>query len=348
MEFFMERIRVGFIGAGGIARERHLPNLKLIEGVEVVAVANRSVESGERIAKEFGISEVMGDWRELVGRRDLDAVFIGTWPYMHREMSVAALESGKHVFCQARMAMNLAEAEEMVGVARRHKGLVNMVCPPPQRMPFEPWVREMISSGALGELTAVRLVSVSGGNRDLSKVHWREKVEFSGNQILAMGIFAETLNAWVGEYAELSANLATPISEKSEGGKVVRIGVPQVVGISGRLKNGAVCTELHSGVAADGSTGGSELVIWGMKGTIRYRFGEVIEWAKAGEELKAVSVPEEKKRGWRVELDFVEAVRSAMRGGTWKVSPDFEEGLAYMRKVEAVHVSAREGRGVRV
>jgi predicted dehydrogenase len=344
----MNTLKLGFIGAGGIARSNHLPNLAKIEGVRVQVVANRSRASGEAVAKEFGIPEVMDDWRALVARGDLDAVFIGTWPYMHKEMSIAGLEAGKHVFCQARMAMNLEEAKAMVAAAKAHPKLVNMICPPPQRMPFEPYVKKLLASEEMGTITAVELRAVNGGNRDASKVHWREQVEFSGNQILAMGIFAETLNAWVGPYEELSARVSTPIATKRDGGKEVAVRVPQVVTISGRLANGGLATEVHTGLAADKTTPGSELIIWGMNGTLRYRFGDVIEFAKAGEALAEVNVPEELKRGWRVEEDFVEAVRAAKSGKPWKVSPDFEEGLAYMRKVEAVHASARGGAGVKL
>jgi predicted dehydrogenase len=213
-------------------------------------------------------------------------------------------------------------------------------------MPFEPYVKQLLASGEMGAITAVELRSVGNGNRDATKVSWRERVELSGEQILAMGIFAETLNAWVGPYEELSARLSTPIGTKRDGGKEVSIGIPQVVAIAGKLANGAVATEYHTGVAADKTTLGSELVIHGMKGTLRYRFADVIEFAKAGEELKAVEVPENLRRGWKVEEDFVEAVRAAKAGGTWKVSPDFEEGLLYMRKVAAVHASARAGKAV--
>jgi predicted dehydrogenase len=344
----MSTLKIGFIGAGGIARSNHLPNLAKIPDVKVMAVANRTRASGEAVAKEFGIPEVMEDWRVLIARPDLDAIFIGTWPYMHKEMSIAGLEAGKHVFCQARMAMNLDEAKAMVAAAKAHPKLVNMICPPPQRMPFEPYVKQLLASQEMGRITAVELRSANGGNRDASKVHWREQMEFSGKQILAMGIFAETLNAWVGPYEELSARMSTPIATKRDGGKEVAIKIPQVVTIQGRLANGGLATEVHTGLAADKTTPGSELIIWGMNGTLRYRFGDVIEFAKAGEALAAVNVPAELKRGWKVEEDFVEAVRAAKAGQSWKVSPDFEEGLLYMRKVEAVHVSARAGAGVKL
>ena len=108
-------IRVGFVGAGANTRKHHLPKLKAQPGVELVAVANRSKESGDRVAREFGIGRVHDDWQEIVEASDIDAVCIGTWPYMHSVMSIAALERGKHVLCEARMAMN---AQEACGIKR--------------------------------------------------------------------------------------------------------------------------------------------------------------------------------------------------------------------------------------
>ncbi|HXG25044.1 MAG TPA: Gfo/Idh/MocA family oxidoreductase, partial [Chthonomonadales bacterium] len=100
----MGTLRIGIIGAGGIVKTRHLPGLTKLPDVRILAVCNRTKESGEAVALAWNIPEVMTDWRALIARDDLDAVLIGTWPYMHAEMSIAALQAGKHVFCQARMA----------------------------------------------------------------------------------------------------------------------------------------------------------------------------------------------------------------------------------------------------
>src|SRR5437773_6761861 len=89
-------IRVGFVGAGNNTRRRHIPGFQKQPGVELVAVANRTKESGERVAREFGLARVYEDWRDLVRARDVDAVCIGTWPYMHCEITVAALRSEEH------------------------------------------------------------------------------------------------------------------------------------------------------------------------------------------------------------------------------------------------------------
>ena len=341
-----DNVRVGFIGAGAICRAAHLPGLAKIEDAEVVVVSNRSRESSQAVAAEFGIPEIEETWQALLARDDIDAVFIGTWPYLHKELSIATLEAGKHCFCQARMCMNLDEAKGMLRAAEEHAELVNMISPAPANL--EHYLRNVVQSGQLGKITSVELLVIGGGNLDRENVHWRERVELSGNQIMAMGIYAEMLNGMVGPYEQLSANLSTPIAKKrDESGQRVEIGVPQVVTISGRLESGALAIEHHTGVNVDQSSNGSSLIIRGLEGTARYDLGDLLEIGAAGEPLARVDVSAELKTEWRAEEDFIGAVRLARAGkspGDRPVRPDFREGVLYMRKVEAVHLSATSGR----
>ena len=102
-----DTLRIGFVGAGGIVRDRHVPGLRKAPGVEFYGVVNRSRESSQRAAEEFGIERTYDDWQELVADPKVDIVWIGAHPYMHRVVTEAALEAGKHVFTQARMAHQL-------------------------------------------------------------------------------------------------------------------------------------------------------------------------------------------------------------------------------------------------
>ena len=111
-------IRVGLIGAGRNTRERHIPGFQKIHGLELAAVANRSRESGRVVADQFNIPTVYDNWQELLEDESLNAVCIGTWPYMHRTLTVAALEKGKHVLCEARMAASAQEARDMLNASR--------------------------------------------------------------------------------------------------------------------------------------------------------------------------------------------------------------------------------------
>ena len=123
------KLRIGFVGAGTNTRERHIPGFRTLPGVELAAVVNRSRTSSERVAREQCIPRVADDWRELVAASDLDAICIGTWPYLHAEVSIATLTAGKHVLTEARMAMNTAESEAMLTALRaaqvHHPGLAD-------------------------------------------------------------------------------------------------------------------------------------------------------------------------------------------------------------------------------
>ena len=84
-----EEIRVGLIGAGGNVRNRHIPGFQKVEGLEIIGVANRSLESSRSVADQFNIPRVYDDWQELLEDDDINAVCIGTWPYMHRTLTLA-------------------------------------------------------------------------------------------------------------------------------------------------------------------------------------------------------------------------------------------------------------------
>ena len=109
-----ESVRIGLIGAGKNTRDRHIPGFQSVQGVEIAAVANRSTQSGRQVADQFNIPQVYGNWQELLEDDSLDAVCIGTWPYMHRTLTLAALEKGKHVLTEARMANTAQEARHVI------------------------------------------------------------------------------------------------------------------------------------------------------------------------------------------------------------------------------------------
>ena len=140
-------IRIGIIGAGDIFRHRHFPGLAKIADAEVVAICNRSEESGRAIAGEFGLSpDIMTDPHALMARDDIDAVMIGTWPYKHCPFVLESLDRGKHTFVQARMAMNLREAKAMYAKAEE-TGLATQICPSPFGLKGHNVMRRLIDDG---------------------------------------------------------------------------------------------------------------------------------------------------------------------------------------------------------
>src|SRR5262245_3258553 len=124
-------LRIGLVGAGDNTRKKHIPGLRAIEGVALVAVCNRRPGSTAPVAGQFGVPRRHERWQDLVADPDIDAVVIGTWPYLHCPITLAALEAGKHVLTEARMSMNAAEAHRMLAASRRFPHLVTQVVPSP-------------------------------------------------------------------------------------------------------------------------------------------------------------------------------------------------------------------------
>src|SRR4051794_34482486 len=86
-----QRLRIGLIGAGGNTRSRHIPGLLAQEDVDIVAVCNRRPESTAAVARELRIERTYAHWQELVADPEIDAIVIGTWPYLHCPITIAAL-----------------------------------------------------------------------------------------------------------------------------------------------------------------------------------------------------------------------------------------------------------------
>ncbi|HSR23085.1 MAG TPA: Gfo/Idh/MocA family oxidoreductase, partial [Candidatus Eisenbacteria bacterium] len=235
-------IRVGFVGAGANTRKHHLPKLKAQPGVELVAVANRSKESGDRVAREFGIGRVHADWREIVDAPDIDAVCIGTWPYMHCAMTTAALERGKHVLCEARMAMNAAEGRRMLEASRKAPHLVAQLVPAPHTLEVDATIQTLLGEGFVGDVLAVEL-QASGGRfvEPDAPMHWRQDIELSGHNILNMGIWYEAMMRWLGPAQRVTAmtKIAVP-RRRDAGGASPEVRVPDHVDILAQLRGGAV------------------------------------------------------------------------------------------------------------
>src|SRR3954466_5757242 len=145
-----ETLRIGFIGAGAINRTRHVPGLKKMPNVEFEVVANRSQASSQAAADEYGIKRTAGNWMEVVEDQHVNVVWIGTHPSTHREITIAALEAGKHVFTQARMAMDYADAKKMWERAKQSDRTTN-ISAPPHYLRGDRVVRRMLKEGYVGQ-----------------------------------------------------------------------------------------------------------------------------------------------------------------------------------------------------
>ena len=114
-------IRVGIIGCGGIANGKHMPSLKKVPGVQMVAFCDIVVERAEKAKAQYGTpdAKVYEDYKELLEDKTIDVVHVLTPNRAHSFITVDALEAGKHVMCEKPMAINSVEAKKMLDAAER-------------------------------------------------------------------------------------------------------------------------------------------------------------------------------------------------------------------------------------
>ncbi len=349
----VQRVRIGMVGAGGNVRARHFPGFRALEGVELVSVCNRSRESSERAAAEYGVPTMYDNWLDLVEADDIDAVFIGTWPNMHCSITLAALENDKHVLTEARMAMNAPEAHAMLEASRAVPHLVTQIVPAPMTLPIDAMLMALLDDGYLGEPLAVDMRVASRGFVDTDgPMRWRHDRLLSGYNTMNMGIWSEILIRWLGPASKVTAMTKTVVQQrKDDEGRLRAVTVPDHVDILTELACGV---QAHLRISAVTGLGpANEVWFYGSEGTIRLNIDTLsLEIGKRGDEaLTPVVIPPERQvrsvapglpPGWRVEEEFVNAVRG--------VEPvrltTFEAGVQYMEFSEAVTRSAQTGEAI--
>ncbi len=348
----LQTVRIGLIGAGANARARHIPGLRAVEGVEMVAVCNRRPASTAAAAREYGIARTFERWQDLVAHPDIDAVLIGTWPYLHCPITLAALEMGKHVLTEARMSLNAAEAHRMLAAARQHPKLVTQIVPSPYGLKGHDVMAELIESGFLGDLREVHVFSLNARLADpAAPLSWRQDAALSGFNMLSLGILHETLLRWVpppvSVMAQVHAFVPTRIDPQS--GVHRSVGTPDSVQVLAVLANGARAVYHLSGVMPFDQ--GAGIRLYGTEGVLYYDIVHERIYGRSrsrgpratqDEDLREIPIPQEKARAWRVEADFVDAIRR----GTPIRFTDFMTGVSYMEFTEAVARSAQRGESV--
>src|SRR5262249_49753153 len=143
-------VRIGIIGAGGIARA-HMMAYQRVPGVEIVAIADLLPERAEAMARGWNIPHVFADHRALLELNGIDAVSVCTFNQAHRQPTVDALQAGKHVLVEKPLAFALDDAVAMIGAARRSGKILHTGF-------WQRWqpdllaAKRIVDSGALGQI----------------------------------------------------------------------------------------------------------------------------------------------------------------------------------------------------
>ncbi|MGY8824246.1 MAG: Gfo/Idh/MocA family protein [Candidatus Latescibacterota bacterium] len=340
-------LRIGIVGAGANTRLQHIPGFQAIDGVEVTAVCNRSLASGQKVADEFGIAQVFDDWKKLVHSDEVDAVCVGTWPYLHCPITLEVLAANKHILTEARMCMDLGEARQMHAAAQENDR-VAMIVPAPFYLLAESILLEKLQDGFFGDIIEIEVRGLGGGYNADAPLHWRQRRDFSGQNIMALGIFNETVRRYVGHEKAVIAHGKIFTSERKDPdtGAQGTVDIPESLGVVAEMESGATAVYHVSSVARLGDSFTFEF--YGTKGSFKMEGGTAMAAGKvwiAGEgdsEYQPLQLPEHPRNGWRVEEEFVDAIRD----GKQVTHTNFADGVKYMQFTEAVQRSLAEGRKV--
>ena len=318
-----------------------MPGLQKIGGVRVTAVANSTPESTARFLREENLdARIAEDWKELVAADDVDVVWIGAHPNLHEPVTIAALQAGKHVFCQARMARDLAEARRMLAASELAPELVTMLCPPPYGLRQDEHVKSLLMERVAGEIKGISLESLNGEYLNpATPAHWRQRREVSGKNVMTLGIYTEVLQRWFGPivWVEAEGRIATPVRQGYQ------VEIPEELVVRAGFADGTPATLNFSTIHKGPPT--HTLTLDGSTGTLTIDFLTEKIRLTQGERFSMLETPDLLSRPWRVEKDFVEAVRNPSQP---RPRPTFADGVAYMKVVEAVDEARRSGTRVSI
>ena len=298
-----DKIRLGLIGAsvrGTWSARSHLPAVQASQDVELTAVCTTKAESAEAARQAYGARLAFADYREMIASPDIDAVAVVVRVPSHYAPTKAALEAGKHVYCEWPLGRTTAEAVELAVIAKSSR-CVTAVGVQARVNPALMYMKEQIEAGFVGEVLAVHVSLLRDGvlSRPSHRT-WQRDVELGANTLtIAAGHTVDAMRFVAGDLSRLSAVVSTQAKQWLDTGTRTLLDVtsPDNVLLSGRLANGAVASVHVGAVPFAGS--GYRMEIYGREGTLvatgedSPQLGEVLlHGAKRDNSLAPMPVPE--------------------------------------------------------
>lgn len=173
----MSRLKVGIVGCGFVAQKRHIPGfLRLKDDVSLCAVCDLNQDLARSVADKFGVRNVYSELSEVLSKEKPDVVDICTPPKVHAPVAIEAMEHGCHVLLEKPMASSLYDCDRMIQASRKHGVKLSIVHN--QRF-YPPFLKAewLVKSGSIGELTGMRIISLTPREEYLvHENHWVHKL----------------------------------------------------------------------------------------------------------------------------------------------------------------------------
>lgn len=217
-----------------------------------------------------------------------------------------------------------------------------MIVPAPHGLAAEPLLLKMMADGVFGDLLEIHVRSLGGAYNPDAPLRWRQRRDLSGDNIMGLGICNETVRRYAGDEKSVLAHGTIFTSERPTDDGMRQVDVPDSLGVIAQMQNGATAVYHFSSVVRMGD---AALEFHGTKGAFKIRDGDALSpsggWvAEAHDnEFRPLAAEMSSGDGWRVEADFVDAIRD----GKAVTHTSFADGVKYMQFTDAVHRSMRRG-----
>lgn len=361
-------LRVGVVGAGIGAG--YIAGFQNQADVRVNAVCARTASRVAPLIEKYDIPRHYSDYEVMLAEEDLDIVVIATPNHLHHPMTLAALEAGRHVLCDKPLALNVAQASEMLDSAERagRKHFVPFIW---RFLPAAQYMREIIDSGFLGRVfhVDVRYFNLGWGDA-FGPMRWQYDKQQAGSGSLGnLGAHAiHLIHWWLGDFKRVSAMMSTAVTERRQAGSdlMMPVTVDDTCSFLAELDGGTPVIFQTSSVALVERVS-LEIGVFGSEGSLVFSdtwadedaaVGRIRAMRRSDHVSSPVEIPARLTGEFldmpdyytpfracfgRMAGEFVDAIREDR-----PAEPNFHDGLKVQRVIDAVLLSAAEARWVRV
>ena len=363
-----DKIRVGIVGAtvtqggSGWGANAHVPALKALPHYELRAICTAHEDTAKASAAAFGAERPFHRFSDMAAHPEVDLIVVCVRVPGHRDLVMAGLQAGKAVLCEWPLGANLAEAEEMAGLARQ-RSLKTIVGLQARSDPTILYARDLVQGGYIGDVLTAHLSTVAQAQlqRGPGRIWQGVRANGANTLTIAGGHAIDALCAVLGEFAELSARVSTRIPEwRTLEGTPVPVDAPDSINVVGRMVSGA---EVSINVAAVPSNpGGNRLEIYGREGALVIRANGALSLGpnqmhagKGKESMVAMPVPAKYRfapegtpggQPYNVAQAYARAADALRGGGSFDV--DFNLAVQRHKLIDAIERSSATGRSVRL
>jgi predicted dehydrogenase len=298
----MKTLGIGMVGYGFIGRVHTLSYLNLPyyykpmpARLKMVGVASVPIKDAQEGIEQAGFEFATDNWRDLIARDDIDIIEVCTPNCLHKEIIIESLKAGKHVNCEKPLAMDLAEAREIVEEADAHPDLISQVTFEYRYQPAMMRAKRLIEEGLLGRIYSARVVYLHSGNSDPSRpLYWKiQKKYCGGGSLYDLASHVIDLTRFlIGDFKKVFSRLEIFTKKRPLPGKPGEFGevdVDDLALIMFESQNGCIGT-IEGSKVATGANDEYRIEIHGEKGAIKFNsmqpnFLEVYDTRDAGEPI---------------------------------------------------------------